>query len=45
MVDGVEGGTEINGNKKSGFMSVSRMKDMIKGGKKSGFCGVIAAIS
>ena len=45
MVDGVKGGAEIKGNKNIGFMSVSRMEDMINGVEESGFCGVIAAIS
>jgi hypothetical protein len=45
MVNGVEGGSEIKGNKNSGFLRVSGMEDMVKGTEKSGLCEVIAAIS
>jgi hypothetical protein len=45
MVNGVECGAEIKGNNNSGFLRVSEMEDMVKDTEKSGFCGVIAAIS
>jgi hypothetical protein len=45
MVNGVDSGAEIERNKKSGFLRVSGMEDKVKGTEKSGFCGLIAAIS
>jgi hypothetical protein len=40
MVNSVEGGTEIERNKNSGFLRVSGMEDMVKGTEKSSFCGL-----